>query len=144
MKELKQLIGKRIPSITGHWIKIMAYSDNYYMLRRKGSIPFVLLEKETKEFIEYNAVDSDKIFKNEDEKVNELGLKFGTFKYGNFHDPQLNKLLNEAYQFDEKSKEHKDIICKLIDACDKVYIWYDNKYVSKEEAKGYVLNYKHK
>ena len=37
----------------------------------------------------------------------------------------------------------KEIICELIDEgdFDEVYLDWDDKYISKEEAKEYVLNY---
>ena len=30
----------------GEYLKIMAYADNYYMVRYKGRVPFVCTEKE--------------------------------------------------------------------------------------------------
>lgn len=37
----------------------------------------------------------------------------------------------------------KEIICELIDLCDedKIYLHWDGKYVTKEEAKKYVMEY---
>ena len=47
----------------------------------------------------------------------------------------------------ENTIEQKELICQMIDAAnlpDGVYLSWDGKYVSKEEAKKYVMNYKSK
>lgn len=46
------LVGKKLPTKDGGWLKIMAFCDNYYMARFKGCIPFCYNEKELKARIE--------------------------------------------------------------------------------------------
>ena len=38
----------------GEYLKIMAYADNYYMVRYKGCVPFVCTEKELENRISLN------------------------------------------------------------------------------------------
>ncbi len=47
-------VGEKIPTKDGRWIKIMAYSDNYYMARFKGCMPFVCKEQELRDKIDKN------------------------------------------------------------------------------------------
>jgi hypothetical protein len=39
-------VGDKIPTTNLDYIKVMAFADNYYMVRYKGCIPFVCTEKE--------------------------------------------------------------------------------------------------
>ena len=80
-----------------------------------------------------------------------LVLKWGTLKGWRFHTKKAEKLLNEyvslghspSVALQEDTPRQKEIICKLIDIgdFDKVYLDWSGKYVSKEKAKEYVLNY---
>lgn len=85
---------------------------------------------------------------------NELTLKWGTLKSWQFDSEKGQKLLEEyeeigsslsaATQYD--TPRQKEIICELIDLCDgnSIYLHWDGKYVSKEDAKVYVMNYGNK
>lgn len=57
--DLKKIISKKIPTKDGSYLKIMAYSDGYFMCRFKGCVPFVLNENELKARIEERCVDFD-------------------------------------------------------------------------------------
>lgn len=46
------LVGKKLPTKDGGYFKIMTFSDNYYMVRFKGCVPFCCNEKELKACIE--------------------------------------------------------------------------------------------
>ena len=82
---------------------------------------------------------------------NELTLKWGTLKSWQFDSEKGQKLLEEyeaigssfgaAMQRD--TPRQKEIICELIDLCDgdTIYLHWDGKDVSKEEAKKYVMEY---
>ena len=39
------LVGKKLPTKDGGWLKIMAFCDNYYMARYKGCMPFCYNEE---------------------------------------------------------------------------------------------------
>ena len=83
---------------------------------------------------------------------NYLTLKWGTLKSWDFtNSGKGQELLGEytdigmsfsAMNQDDTPRQ-KEIICELIDLCDgdKIYLEYDDKYVSKKEAKEYVKNY---
>jgi len=80
-----------------------------------------------------------------------LVLKFGTWKEWDFHSKEAKKLIDEydkigtslgcATQHD--TPRQKEILCKLIDIGDfkRVYLDWDAKWVSKEDAKKYVMEY---
>lgn len=82
---------------------------------------------------------------------NELTLKWGTLKSWHFDSHEGRKLLREysslgssfgAMQQHDTPRQ-KEIICELIDLCDgdTIYLEWDGKDVSKQEAKDYVINY---
>lgn len=84
-------------------------------------------------------------------KKDYLCLKWGTLKAWNFHSKKAVKLLEEygslgsawgAAQRRDTPRQ-KEIICELIDEGDfeTVYLDWDDKDVSKEEAKKYVMEY---
>jgi hypothetical protein len=85
------------------------------------------------------------------EKKNSLTLKWGTLKAWSFPDDKEAEKLFERYNEigsswgaaqQRDTPEQKEIICKLIDLVpDKIYLDWDGKYISKEEAKDYVMNY---
>jgi len=87
------------------------------------------------------------------EKKDSLTLKWGTLKAWTFHSQKALKLLEEyceigssmsaALQHD--TPRQKEIICELIDEgnFDQVYLDWDGKFVSKDEAKKYVKGYDH-
>ncbi len=83
----------------------------------------------------------------------ELTLKWGTLKSWNVEEDneQGVKLLKEYFEIgssisamcQKDTPRQKEIICEMIDLCDgdTIYLDWDGKDVSKEEAKKYVLEY---
>lgn len=81
-----------------------------------------------------------------------LSLKFGSLKEQVFHSEKAKKLLKEFFKIGmsagglimhENTERQKQIICELIDEgnFEKVFLDWDDKYVSKEKAKKYITNY---
>lgn len=85
------------------------------------------------------------------ETENHLTLKWGTLKAWNFSGlPEAQALLKRYDELGSSmsamtqrdTPEQKGIICKLIDLMPgEIYLDWDGKYVSKDEAKKYVLEY---
>lgn len=81
-----------------------------------------------------------------------LTLKWGTLKGWEFHGKKAKKLLQEYFTLGRNMSaalqkdtiRQKEIICELIDIGDfqEVYLDWDAKYVTKDEAKKYVMEYK--
>lgn len=78
-----------------------------------------------------------------------LTLKWGSLKGWNF---KHEKTIAAAQKFADlgmawgaaqqiMTPEHKQALCDLIDVidCDEIYLDWDGKYVSKDEAKKYVM-----
>lgn len=86
-------------------------------------------------------------------KKNYVTLKWGTLKSWNFpNKSERIRALCEEYDkigssfsamMQRDTPRQKEIICELIDECDgdTIYLEWDGKYVSKQEAKDYVMNY---
>lgn len=82
---------------------------------------------------------------------NHLTLKWGTLKSWSFHSKKGKALCREYVEIgcslsvmtQRDTARQKEIICELIDECngDTVYLDWDGKDVSKDEAKKYVLEY---
>ncbi len=82
---------------------------------------------------------------------NRLSLKWGTLKSWKFDSPEAKPLLKEYGEIgscysamaQKDTPRQKEIICQLIDLCDgdTIYLDWDGKDVSKQEAKDYVMNY---
>ncbi len=80
-----------------------------------------------------------------------LTLKWGSLKAWNFEQERTRELLQKwaaighsaSAMMHHDTPEQKLIICELIDAGDfeTVRLDWDNKDVSKQEAKDYVINY---
>jgi hypothetical protein len=80
-----------------------------------------------------------------------LTLKWGSLKSWHFESDKARELLQKwaslGHSFSaalhHDTLEQKQLICDLIDAGDfeTVYLDWDGKEVSKEEAKEYVMNY---
>ena len=80
-----------------------------------------------------------------------LTLKWGSLKAWNFKSEKARELLQRWYDLGvawsamshHDTPEQKQIICELIDIGDfeTVYLDWDGKEVSKQEAKDYVMNY---
>jgi hypothetical protein len=84
--------------------------------------------------------------------TNKLTLKWGTLKAWNFTNSEKGIELLEEYgeigssysaMQQRDTPRQKEIICELIDLCDEntVYMDWESKYVSRQEAKDYVMNY---
>lgn len=81
----------------------------------------------------------------------ELSLKWGTLKTWDFSGSvKGEKLLTEYVKLgsslsatqQKDTPRQKAIICQLIDLCDGlIYLDWEDDFVSKEQAKEYVLNY---
>ena len=84
-------------------------------------------------------------------KKDSLTLKWGTLKGWNFHSEKTKKLLKEYNKLGQSwgaaqqrdTPRQKEIICELIDEgnFDMVYLDWEGKYISKEKAKKYVMEY---
>lgn len=83
---------------------------------------------------------------------NELTLKWGTLKSWDFSNSEEGKRLLQEYHelgfsmsamAQKDTPRQKEIICELIDLCEEntIYLDWDDKYVSKAEAKEYVMTY---
>lgn len=80
-----------------------------------------------------------------------LTLKWGTLKAWNLTSEKGNELLRKYYglgaspsaMLKHDSPEQKELICQMIDECgaSEIYLDWDGKYISKEEAKRYVMEY---
>lgn len=80
-----------------------------------------------------------------------LSLKWGTLKEWHFHSPEALKLLTEygeigssySAMIQHDTPRQKEILCELIDLgnFETVYLDWDGKDVSKEEAKRYVMEH---
>lgn len=80
-----------------------------------------------------------------------LTLKWGTLKSWDFRGSEKGKQLLKEYgeisssmsaMTQKDTPRQKEIIFELIDLCyGKIYLDWDGKYVSKNDAKKYVMNY---
>jgi hypothetical protein len=80
----------------------------------------------------------------------ELTLKWGTIKgWGNLSDRSM-EILNRYFadgqpmscMADHPDKKRRQILCELIDQLDgEIYLDWDGKYVTRDEAKEYVTTY---
>lgn len=80
-----------------------------------------------------------------------LTLKWGTLKSWSFNSEKASSLFKEygslgssmSAMSQKDNKRQKEIICELIDIgeFEEVYLDWDGKYISKDEAKKYVTEY---
>ena len=80
-----------------------------------------------------------------------LTLKWGTLKSWNLTSAKGQELLRKYHElgssasamFQHDTQEQKELICQMIDECGaaKIFLDWDGKYVSKEDAKKYVMDY---
>jgi hypothetical protein len=80
-----------------------------------------------------------------------LALKYGGLKTWKFNDNEEAKklineydiILNEVGSF-KRTERQKQICLELIDMvkADKIYLDWDGEFITKEEAKNYILTYK--
>lgn len=86
------------------------------------------------------------------EKETYVVLKWGTLKRWNVANSERGQELLKEYceigsscsaMTQNDTPRQKEIICELIDICDgdTIYLDWDGRDVSKQEAKDYVLNY---
>ena len=85
------------------------------------------------------------------ETNNFLVLKWGTLKRWEFTSEKGKTLMKEYFEIGSSvsamsqrdTPRQKEIICELINECDgdTIYLDWDGKDVSKQEAKDYVMNY---
>lgn len=85
------------------------------------------------------------------QKVDQITLKWGTLKHWDLKSETCKQLLKEylaagasaSAMMQHDTPEQKEIICKMIDAatCKRIFLDWDGKWVSKKEAKKYVLQY---
>lgn len=81
--------------------------------------------------------------------MNKLILKWGTVKGWKLESPEAVAALQKWLDFGASASAmmHKDApgqqqaLLDAIDKMDKIYLDWDDKYVSREEAKDYILNY---
>lgn len=111
------------------------------------------LLEEVEEFVRTFAIPSYQLKDQDhgDRPQNVLTLKWGGLKSWHFEKPEALKLLKEheaigmsmSAAMQNNTPRQKEIICELIDLCDgdSIYLHWDGKHVSKEEAKAYVMNY---
>jgi hypothetical protein len=84
------------------------------------------------------------------DKSDHLTLKWGTLKSWSLGTPKGRELLERYFalgscdsaMFQKDTPEQKALICQMIDECraEAIYLDWDGKEVSKEEAKQYVMN----
>jgi hypothetical protein len=82
-----------------------------------------------------------------------LTLKWGTLKSWKLTSEKGRELLEKynalgssmSAMAQRDTPEQKDLICQMIDECgaDTIYLDWDDKDVSKDEAKKYVMEYSH-
>jgi len=81
-----------------------------------------------------------------------LTLKWGTLKAWNLHSEKGAELLKKYHEIGSSfsamtqndTPEQKQLICQMIDECnaEKIFLDWDGVYVSKEDAKKYVMEYR--
>jgi hypothetical protein len=85
-----------------------------------------------------------------EQEVDSLSLKWGTLKSWDIHSESGRALLKRYFEIgasggamtQKDTPEQKDIICQLIDGCaGGIFLDWDGKQISKEEAKEYVRSY---
>lgn len=85
------------------------------------------------------------------EAMDSLSLKWGTLKAWNLHSDKGLELLKRYFDLGTSAsamlvndtQEQKELICQMIDECNcpTIYLDWDDKNVSKDEAKRYVQEY---
>jgi len=80
-----------------------------------------------------------------------ISLKWGTLKSWDLETPQCLEIAKKYMELgasmscacQDDTPEQKDLICQLIDACnaEETFLDWDGVYVSKEEAKKYIMEY---
>lgn len=82
-------------------------------------------------------------------KINQISLKWGTLKSWDLETAEAIQLIKEYYEdpvsisvaLHKNTEKQKEVICKLIDISDSIWNDWEDKEMTKEEAKEYVLNF---
>lgn len=88
----------------------------------------------------------------DNEQISFISLKWGTLKGYYLKSKEENDLLTKYIKLgyslscaaQNDTNEQKEILCKLIDLCNNpkgIHLEWDNIFVSKEEAKKYIMEY---
>jgi hypothetical protein len=84
---------------------------------------------------------------------NSLTLKWGTLKAWDFSGSEKGGQLLKEYgdigscgsaMMQKDTQRQKEILCELVDLCDDpkgIYLDWDDKYVTKADAKRYIIDY---
>lgn len=83
------------------------------------------------------------------ETINHLTLKWGTVKAWKLNTPEARAAFQKwsyggvsmSAMTQNDTPEQKQAICDLINLCDDIWLDWNGKQVSREEAKNYILNY---
>lgn len=88
------------------------------------------------------------------QKLDELGLKWGTLKYYDAESDDFIAALNKYFELEQcisvalqtMTEDHCKLLCEVVDACNnpQIYLDWDGIYVSKEKAKEYIMGYRKK
>lgn len=79
------------------------------------------------------------------EKKSELSLKMGRLKSIDNPTEQELLLIEKYEKTKDQSEEQKKLLCELIDLWGgKIFLDWDQEYISKEKAKKYIKEYKGK
>ena len=80
-----------------------------------------------------------------------LTLKWGTLKSWNLNSEKGKELLRKYHALGSSAgamtqhdtPEQKELICQMIDECgaEEIFLDWDGKYVTKDDAKQYVMGY---
>jgi hypothetical protein len=81
--------------------------------------------------------------------MNRISLKWGTVKSWDLETEEAREAFQKwadygismSAMMQKDSPEQKDALLNAIDFMDEIYLEWDGKYVSKEEAKEYIRNY---
>jgi hypothetical protein len=83
--------------------------------------------------------------------MDSITLKWGTLKEWRVKTPAARALLDKYEELgsnfsamaQQDTPEQKELLCQMIDAsdCESIYLDWDGKDVSKEEAKAYIRDY---
>lgn len=79
------------------------------------------------------------------EKKPELSLKMGRLKSIDNPTEQERLVIEKYEKTKDQSEEQKKLLCELIDLWSgKIFLDWDQEYISKEKAKKYIKEYKGK
>ena len=79
--------------------------------------------------------------------MNEISLKFGRLKSTDLESSESIAIEKRYCQLEQGpdpfklTDEEKKVLCELIQSVDKIYCWWRSRYLTKQEAIDYVMNY---